>query len=123
MALDTRGSDPYLVQCQKFLKLKETITIDCDRVEKISVHDGRTNVVRSACPSDVNEDKVDVLDKESDVKKAPGTISLLEVNWCIGCEYEKNCYILKIPHGFKLFQKFIDKITLNTFDIFLILKN
>ena len=87
MALDTRGSDPYLVQCQKFLKLKETITIDCDRVEKISVHDGRTNVVRSACPSDVNEDKVDVLDKESDVKKAPGTISLLEVDW----KYENNC--------------------------------
>ena len=121
MALDTRGSDPYLVQCQKFLKLKETITIDCDRVEKISVHDGRTNVVRSACPSDVNEDKVDVLDKESDVKKAPGTISLLEVNWCIGCEYEKNCYIPKIPlipHGFKLFQKLVEKSTLNCVDNF-----
>ena len=115
MALDTRGSDPYLVQCQKFLKLKETITIDCDRVEKISVHDGPTNVVRSACLSDVNEDKVDVLDKESDVKKAPGTISLLEVDWCIGWQYEKNCYIPKIPHGFKLFPKFVDKITLNIY--------
>ena len=51
-----------------FPQLKETITIDCDRVEKISVHDGWTNVVRSAGSSDVNEDKVDVLDKEFNVK-------------------------------------------------------
>ena len=67
---------PLLGLVPNFPQLKETITIDCDRVETISVHHVWGGVRGATQPCDVNEDKPD---KEFDVKKASGIISLSAV--------------------------------------------
>ena len=67
---------PLLGLVPNFPQLKETITIDCDRVETISVHHVWGGVRGATQPCDVNEDKPD---KEKKKKKASGIISLSAV--------------------------------------------